>query len=160
MRAAAFLLALGCGAVEACGFHGALGDGFSAMHPRSLQVAFALQDAVEAGLVERPAVTPAGYARAVLRLNVAQRRLSGSAAPISILLVDSGLWTQLDPLVVHATGPRPGDVIVLTSEPVLAALLDGRLPIAAALERGLVVVDGDVAPAGAVGAMIRKGLVP
>jgi len=160
VRTAALVLVLACGAAEACGFHGALGDGFSALHPRSLQVAFAVQDAVETGIVDKPSVTPGSYARAALRLGAVQRRLSGSAAPISILLVDSGLWTRLDPLAVHAEGPRPGDVVVLTGEPVLAAMLEGRLPVADAIDRGLVVIDGEAAPARSVGALLRTGLAP
>ena len=141
MKAPVLLLLLGfSGAAGACGYHGALADGFSVLHPRSMAVAFALHDAIEEGLIEKAGV--GGYAGAALRLHLLHRRLAGSGLPISVLLVDSGLWTQFDPLAIHASGPRPGDVVILTSEQVLAAVLDGRLPVAAALERGLIVVDG------------------
>ncbi len=36
---AALLLAVQVGAAVPCGFHGGLGDGFSAMHPKSIDVA-------------------------------------------------------------------------------------------------------------------------
>lgn len=59
----------------ACGFDGILGDGFSAEHPRSIAVAFAISDAVAAGIVDKTAVTPivpgsSGYWRAVGRIRV------------------------------------------------------------------------------------------
>jgi hypothetical protein len=54
--------------------------------------------------------------------------------------------------------PRPGDVVILTSEPVLAALLDGRLPAGMALERNMLVVDGEAAAAAAVRRLLSGAL--
>ena len=96
-----------------------------------------------------------GYARAVLRLGAFHRRLSattakvGAPGSISVLLGDSKLWSRLSPdargyaIATHTAGPQAGDVVVVTHEAVLAALVSGKLSIATALDRGLLVVDGE-----------------
>lgn len=150
------LLAVQLGAAWPCGFHGGLGNTFQPMHPKSIGVALAVRDAVVAGLVEPP-VDPvqagrAGYWRAVGHLKGLQRALSSgnyeSLTPVSILFIDSGLWARLTPssdglaMDVHTEGAKDGDVVIVTSEPVLAAVLDSRLPATAAFHRELIVIDG------------------
>jgi len=158
------LLLLLCGAaappVVACGFHGGLDGSFSAMHPRSLGVAFAIRDAVEAQAIPSSVLDPissggAGYWRAVGRLNAltallsAAQHASDPAQAISILFIDSGLWSRIEPgndglrLVPHTNGAHTGDVAVVTSEVVLAEVLAGRLTIDAGLSLELLVVDGE-----------------
>ena len=58
--AALLLLVSGAAAppANACGFDGILGDGFSAEHPKSIAVAFAISDAVTAGIVDKAALAP------------------------------------------------------------------------------------------------------
>lgn len=161
LMSAAALLAAQAGVAAACGFDAPLGNTFTPMHPKSLAVAFAVRDATVAGAIE-PAADPAaagqaGYWRAVGHLTALQRVLSAahseSAAPVSVLFIDSGLWARLTPAAkgfamdVHTEGAKPGDAVVVTSEPVLTAILDKRLPIAEALARGLIVVDGEAADA-------------
>jgi hypothetical protein len=51
---------------------------------------------------------------------------------------------------VHITAAQPGDAVLVTSEAVLAAILDEGLPISAALDRGMVAVGGELAAADAV----------
>ena len=64
------------------------------------------------------------------------------------MLVEAHLWGRAVPgpgqlsFQAHADGPASGDVIVVTGEPALAALLDGRLRWDAAIASGLVVVAG------------------
>jgi hypothetical protein len=97
----------------------------------------------------------AGYWRAVGHLTALQRALSAahdeSRTPVSVLFIDSGLWARLTPAAdgfsmdVHTDGAKPGDAVVVTSEPVLAAILEKRLSAADALERGLIAVDGSAA---------------
>jgi hypothetical protein len=147
-------------ATRACDFDGLLGDGFGASHAQSLTVAFAVSDAIDAGVMHKSAFSSAlsgrvGYARAVLRLGAFHRRLSattakvGAPGSISVLLGDSRLWSRLSPaargyaIATHTAGPRAGDVVVVTHEAVLAALVSGKLSIATALDRGLLVVDGE-----------------
>jgi len=148
----------------ACSYHGgALGvfDGkFRALYPKSSVVYFAIVDAVEEGLLERAAFEPSaegGYWSAAGRLNEIARRLPASPAPgapaLSLVFIESDLWARYEPasagyaVTVHTPGPRAGDVMVVTSEAGIAAVLEGRLPVAAALKRGLIAIDGDAADA-------------
>ncbi|MBR1235199.1 hypothetical protein [Bradyrhizobium sp. AUGA SZCCT0182] len=163
---AAVLLFFGAGApsAKACGFDGLLGGGFSAAHPRSMMVAFAISDAVAAGLIDKSTTDPilpgsAGYWRAVGRLNAFQRLLSstpaveGQSPAISILFIDSNLWARLSPgrqnyeLQAHTSGALPGDTVIVTSEAILAALLNGTMQARTALDLGLITIDGDKAEA-------------
>jgi hypothetical protein len=162
--AAPLLLSL-CGAATplalACGFHGGLDESFSAMHPRSLGVAFAIRDAVEGRAIQRSVLEPVspggrGYWRAVGRLNTLTALLSASAnhpsstvpaRTISVLFIDSGLWSRIaiDPgglqLEVHTKGAQPGDIVIVTSESVLAEVLAQRLSADAALSREVIAID-------------------
>lgn len=140
-----------------CGFDGLLGDGFGASHAQSLTVAFAIRDAIDADVMDKSALLSlsgkVGYARAVQRLGAFHRQFSAGAAtaprPISLLLVDSALWSRLSPnrygydIATHTAGPHVGDDVVVTHEAVLAALVSGKLSIATALDRRLLVVDGE-----------------
>jgi hypothetical protein len=164
MKMAALLALSVVGAVEtraiACGFDGALGANFSALHPKSLVVAFAVRDAVTKGRVDRAAIAPLapgpnGYWRAASRIRAFQRRMSasaadrGKAAGVSVLFVESQLWSRLTPQAdgyradLHMQGPMSGDVVIVTNETVLAAMLDGTLKARDALDLGVVVVDGE-----------------
>ncbi|MEW6454165.1 MAG: hypothetical protein AB1490_26230 [Pseudomonadota bacterium] len=153
----AALLAATAGVAAACGFDSPLGNTFTPMHPKSMAVAFAVRDATVAGAIE-PATDPAaagqaGYWRAVGHLTALQRALSAThvegGAAVSVLFIDSGLWARLTPTAngfamdVHTEGAKDGDVAIITSEPVLAAILEKRLSAADALQRGLIVVDGE-----------------
>ena len=144
-------------AANSCGFDSPLGDGFSAMHPRSIAVAVAIRDAVDAGVVEHSVLDPivpgaAGYWRAVQHLNALQRLVAAgrtaTPSPISVLFIDSNLWSRLSPslqgldIAVHMADKQPGDAVIVTSEAILAAVLDDRLPIAAALDYGLIAIEG------------------
>lgn len=143
----------------ACGFDGILGDGFSAEHPRSIAVALAISDAVAAGIVDKAAVAPivpgsSGYWRAVGRIGTFHRLLAAArsgdagAPAISLLFIDSKLWARITPgpqgyaLQVHAPGAHPGDVVIVTSEAILAAVLDGTMAAQRALDLGLIAIDG------------------
>lgn len=143
-----------------CGFDGMLDGSFSAMHPKSIAVAFAIRDAVEAGAVESSAIGPIipgapGYWRAVSHLNQLHQRLSAAAADqfhqetsVSILFIDSGLWARytLSPhgvdLEAHTAGARDGEAVIVTSEAILAAIVDRRMAVDVALARGAMVIDG------------------
>ena len=144
---------------SACGFDGMLGNGFSAMHPKSITVALALRDAIDTGVMEQGSVEPivegkAGYWRAVGRLSVLQRRLaiaavqSPQAISISVLFVESRLWARLTPsssgfdMQAHTDGAQSGDVVLVTGEAILARTLEGRLSVQAALENGVMAIDG------------------
>jgi hypothetical protein len=155
----AALLAWRADPAVACGFDSPLGNTFTPMHPKSIGVALAVRDAIVAGVIE-PATDPAvagraGYWRAVGHLTTLQRALSSARAEsrisVSVLFIDSGLWARLTSapngfaMDVHTDGAKDGDLVVVTGEPVLAAILDNRLSVAAALERGVMALDGEAA---------------
>jgi hypothetical protein len=165
----ASLLATGLLAPQAiaCGFDGHLGDAFSAQHPKSFGVAMAVADAVSTGALGREAIAPIepgqkGYWRAMARVQRFSNLMSAAGndserlPAISVLLIDSGLWTRLRPgpsgyeIEAHAKEPVAGDVIIVTNEFVLASLDDGALKPARALDMGLVAVDGDEGRAASV----------
>jgi hypothetical protein len=150
------MLTIASGPASACGFHGALGNSFAALHPRSLDVAIALRDAADTGLLDRAAFTPRAsdlfaYHRAVRRLQRLGNAVAGSEGPLrfSLLLVESALWSNFtstaDGVIfsVHAEGPRPADQIVLTGGPVLTAIEAGELSLDEALQQKLIVIVSD-----------------
>jgi hypothetical protein len=160
--AALLLLASGAAAppANACGFDGILSDGFSAEHPKSIAVAFAISDAVTAGIVDKAALAPIvpgsqGYWRAVGRINrfhqlLSATSVSGAQSPsISLLFIDSKLWARFSPkpqgyeLQVHTSGASPEDIVIVTSEAILAAVLDGTVSAQKALDLGLIALDGN-----------------
>lgn len=135
----------------ACGLHGGMVD-LAAAHPRSIAVALAVRDAIDsAALRSLPALPPSlGLVRAGWLLRTLSARvpaLSGaSQGTIAVLLVDSGLWARfavdgagsLDEM--HASGPKPGEPAIITSEATLSALLDGTLTAENAFALGVIVV--------------------
>lgn len=162
LRAALLSLLFGTAAPNAlaCGFDGLLGDSFGAIHPKSTTVAFAISDAVAVGLIERSATAPivpgnAGYWRAVSRVEefyqLVLRRSEKTplTLPVAVVFINSTLWSRITPtargltLDVHTSGADPNETVIVTSEAVIASVLDSRMPMATALERGLIVVDGD-----------------
>jgi hypothetical protein len=149
---------IGIGPAAACMYDGA--STASAKYPRAIEVATALRERSNAQILDRQLVAPTfvnmlGYHRAVRRLQrlrdslervAHDQRLTGPG--FSLLLVESGLWTRYVPdgegvsIVVHAAGPQPADVVVLTGEAVIEAIGSGRLAPEEAFRRGLIVVDG------------------
>jgi len=157
-RLAPLLVAVGAlgaaasAAVSACGYHLAIG-GISVVHPSSIPVAVAIGAAVSEGRLPPLADVPAPLA--LIRANGAMRNFAtalqsdtSDLPPVAFVLVEAHLWGRSTPAEgrmswqAHAEGPANGDVIVVTGEPALAALLDGRLRWDAAIASGLVVVAG------------------
>jgi hypothetical protein len=130
------------------------------MYPGSLSVAVALRSAADNGLIdaaalEAPSKGTALYADTVRRLQEFRKALAASPAaaelPSSFSLgyVESHLWarySQSDGEVrvdVHTDGPAEGEAVVLTGEPVLTAVLAGRLSVDRALAEGMILIDGE-----------------
>jgi len=155
-RLAAALLAtalvLQTPAAGACGYHAVMND-LAAAHPRSIAVALAVRDALDRGdLQELPALPSAlGYLRATRLLRDFQPQaaaLAGQPARgVAVLLVESGLWARYPGTdgaatpELHVAGPLAGDRVVVTSEAVLHALVDGGLEPERAASIGLLLVD-------------------
>ena len=152
LAAVAALAATMPAATSACGYHIAVG-GVSVVHPSSIPVAVAIHEAVSEGRLRQAAEVPAPLA--LVRANGAMRSFASvlqadaSGVPaVAVVLVEAHLWGRAVPGAgamawqPHADGPASDDVIVVTGEPALAALLDGRLRWDAAIASGLVVVAG------------------
>lgn len=156
-RFAGFLLAFAVMApslpAAACGLEGGMGDAFGAAHPGSLEVAFAARDALDAGVLTPDGALESslGHDRSDDRLRALAASLPArkAAAPIAVLLIESGTWTRLTPkagvLVVteHAEGPQAQDVTLIASELALRDLAGGRMSAEDALARRIVIVSSD-----------------
>ena len=93
------LWALAAAPAGACGYHGLLGDSFSASYPGSIDVAIALRSALDRKqLKAAPAVPPLlGLVRSTRWLEDLGRWAGSSAAgapDFALLLVEPGLWTR------------------------------------------------------------------
>lgn len=154
-RAAAFacgLAALVAAApVAACGYHSTLPD-LAAAHARSIDVALAVRGALDRGeLKPLEGVPPAlGYVRAMRMLRDLQAMVPAlapaRAGSVAVLLVDSGLWSRYvvaadgATVEVHVGGPREGEPVIVTSEAVVRALLDGALEPGRATRNGMLLI--------------------
>ena len=155
--AIAFVIAMPSAA--ACGFHGPIEGNWTPLHPKSIDVAVAVRQAADAGLLDASlldarAAGPMGVLRATKQLRALGLYFSGSAGsssappPMTLLFVESSLWTRYAPTQggmtpqVHVQGPERGDVVIVTSEAVIAAVLARRLSARQAIARGLIAFDG------------------
>lgn len=148
--AAAAAIALQALPAAACGYDGLMAD-LTAAHPRSLEVALAVREALDRQqLQDLEAAPPAlGFMRArQMLLGFAPQVATAagvSTGSVAVLLVESGLWTRytLGPGAAapqpHVAGPLAGERVLVTSEAVLSALLQGQMPLSRAAELGLVV---------------------
>ena len=146
-----------------CGFHGLIEGNWTPLHPKSIDVAVAGRAAADKGVVESSLLDPKssgplGYLRASNRLRRLASALenaagatgasAGAAPSLSLLLVESGLWTRFSrtpqgyAAQIHVPGAQAGDAIAVTSEAVIAAILEGRIGAADAMGRSLLVFDG------------------
>jgi len=158
-------------AARACGYHdpSSLNLGMlNLAYPDALHVRTAVWMAQRDGAIsrdEQPAATdpPTAAIRAmfrlretVLRLGALRERigaaLDGRPVPaFSMVQIGPMLWTRFEPagamlaMVAHSTGPASDDVVVVTDEPVVAALLEGRLTPREARALGLVRFYGEQA---------------
>jgi hypothetical protein len=159
------------GLARACGFDGALDTGFGTIHPRAIEIALAVRQAVADSLLPQSALAPltggeAGLWHATEMLKHLGRRLSAARATglqspdIALLCADASLWTryvanaQSFDALVHADKPAPPDAIVVTDIAVMAALTQDHLPVQSAITRGLLVIDAGRHDADAVAALL------
>jgi hypothetical protein len=167
----------------ACAFDGGASAGlfdgsFVAKYPRSSEVYFAIIDAIDQGVLERSQFEtvvpgPSGYWRAAGRLKSIQQRLSTVAEveprperAIAVVFIESDLWARFEPgpqgfdLILHTPGARDGDVVMVTSEGSIAALMEGRLSADVAFSRRLIAVDGEVAVREAIQKLLMAAFDP
>ena len=145
--------ALAAAPAGACGYHGLIGDSFSALYPGSIDVAIALRSALDRNqLKAAPAVPPLlGLTRSTRWLEDFGRwagQHSVTAPDFAVLLVEPGLWTRYRKqgsgfaMESHVATPENGDVVLITGEPALQALVERRLSLAEALKAGVVRFEG------------------
>ena len=151
----AMLLSFAPNVVRACGFHGLLGSGFSAQYPGSIDVAIALREAADTGVIDPASIQPKkadlfAYHRAVQRLQKLRDLMADNDVAkiptFSLLLVESALWSRYArddekiSVAVHTNGPRSGEAVVLTGEAVIAAIENGKMSWKQAIARNLIVI--------------------
>ncbi|KFC62378.1 hypothetical protein FG93_06078 [Bosea sp. LC85] len=145
-------------AASACGFEDPKGadaarGALNWIYPEALHVTSAVWRAQLDGAIardDRPAAARAltGYRKAAADLGALRDRLSatmdGEAPPtFSILLIGPMLWTRFAPaqhglgVVTHVEGAQTSDIVIVTDEPVVTALVSGRITPLAARQQGL-----------------------
>ncbi len=146
----ASVLAVHAATSAACGLHGTMPD-LAVAHPRSIDVALAVHEATERDGLKPLAALPAGLAflrarRTLISFEPQVADIAGRAGgPVAVLLVESGLWTRYTfaagrtIALPHVAGPMPGERVIVTSETVLAAILEGTLEPGRARQLGLFV---------------------
>ena len=179
MRAAVFAACLTVAgihpvALNACGYDNPqsieLGS-LNWVYPDALYVRTAVTQAEQGGLLPSSELGPQVGLFAFLRANAAMKsfgakladpRVAASGRIVSVVLIPQVLWTRfkIGPEGVamqgHAEGPEEGDLVIVTEEKVVRALLDGKLDAATAEEKGLVRFYGDAADIANVRAVLTK----
>jgi hypothetical protein len=156
--------------VAACGYHdpdmirvGVL----NWVYPECLHVKGAMWRAQKAGLLPPPdkeRLAATGKTRELLDLRAyqeAQKSLmalgtglaemapDGESAHFSMVLVETCLWTQFnvsgesESVEIDAIGPADGPVVVVTGEPVLHTMRNGKLTLSKAIEVGVAKLYGE-----------------
>jgi len=143
-------------ALFACGYDDpssiALGS-LNWVYPDALYVRTAVSQAEAAGLLlaEKPGdqMGPVAFRRATATMksfgaSLADARLAESGVAVSVVLVPQAMWTRFEigpegVLVYghHEEGPTESDLVIVTEESVIRALVDGSLDSAAAEKDGL-----------------------
>jgi hypothetical protein len=156
--AAAFVTALTlaggfASSATACGYENpqavALGV-LNWVYPNALHVGTAVWQAEDAGLLpaRTQAAGPLAFYRAASVMKhfgarLAAAKLGQAQLSVSVVLIPQVMWTrlQIGPEDVsvrsHEDGPSAGDVVIVTNEKVVRALLDGRLSATVAEDYGL-----------------------
>jgi len=176
---AAFSSLVLAGSGLACGFHGDPSVGaLNAAYPKALWVRTAVWQAQLDGEIVGPSAAVPGDAFAArvalarryraasdrfgaLRDSLDAQRARHGAPPFTVLLIGPMLWSRFAPagdgyrLQVHAEGAAAGDVVLITDEPVLAALADGKIGFSRARDLGLVRLYGKPSGVSAVTAAFQ-----
>ncbi|WP_421199519.1 hypothetical protein [Aeromonas enteropelogenes] len=152
LRVCMTLFCLIPGMGQTCGYDALYPNPFEQSWPGALDVAMATAAAVNGDRLARlsPLTGEAGFTRSQAWLQALKNRFqqAGVRGGVSILLVDSGLWSRLRGkesllLQLHTPGPHADDRVMLLSEAALDALLAGTLTIETAVQLGVVTLQGE-----------------
>ena len=143
--------------VHACGYHDPVNLGRGMMnwvYPNSLYVQTAVWQAEDAGILPSRAAEPTKDLFAYQRIVQAMRAYgaliskadvaAGEMPNLSVVLIDTLLWTRFVrtgdayAVEVHAEGPSPNDVVMVTAGKVIFSLVDDTLTSPIAYDRGLI----------------------
>ena len=144
----------------ACAYCGMTEIQLGGMHPGSLTVAVALRKGADSGLIDgaalrRPSPGSTLHISSVGRLHAFKKAIAASPAaenlPASFSLgyVENRLWSRysrVDGKIrvdIHTDGPAEGEAVVLTGEPVITAVLAGKLSVESALAEKMILIGGD-----------------
>lgn len=155
---------------EACGYHDPMVIRIGILnwyYPDSLHVTGAISDGQRVGElppIDKRRILAKGRDRVALDLQVyrqitedlramgaALQKMTppGQAFSFSLVLVESALWSRLiitDRHVLPAidvASPAEGDLVVVTGQPVLAAIRSGMLTLDAGIEKGMIKLYGE-----------------
>lgn len=101
-----------------------------------------------------------------LRDRIAPPKGGRPVQSFSVILIGPMLWARFEPrigelaLQPHADGPAEGDVIVVSDEPVIAALAEERITPQEARRLGLLRLYGDRASVEAVASLLERQAQP
>ncbi len=155
---AALISALPNGELRACGLEPMINGGFTVSHPDALQVAVAVAQARESGLL--PEATDKQFSNDVIlrqmitdlqQMNSRMKKglnTGSESGSFSVILVGPGLWSHFFPANgrmlarYHTDSPLEDRPTMVTHHAVLQALLGGELAVSNALELGLISFDG------------------
>lgn len=152
LRACMVLLCLIPRMGQSCGYDALYPNPFEQSWPGTVNIAMATATAVSREqLPPLAALTgEAGFTRSQAWLQTLKSRLqqAGVGGGISILLIDSGLWSRVRGkesllLQLHTSGPNPKDRVMLLSEAAINAMLNGSLTIEQGLQLGVVELQRD-----------------
>lgn len=143
-------------------------------YPDALHVTSAVWRAQLEGVLsrdDRPAAVKAlvGFRRITADLSALRERLAPDRGEpdlpaFSMVLIGPMLWNRFASvgkaltISVHASGPEDEDVVIVTDQPVLAALIEGRITPQAAQERGLIRFYGPADRVSAIMARVQQRL--
>ena len=163
--ASVLALVINSGAVLACGIHdpALLAKGsLNHFYPNALWVTGAIQKARRDGElppIDRTRLQARGDARKMLDRVAFANTLSGLHAlgvevqkrngrkqqpDVAMVVLDTMLWTRFSSRHfdvrqgLHVEGPAPGDLVLVTDEPVVQAIYSGSMSVARAVELGVV----------------------
>ncbi|WP_419695418.1 hypothetical protein ACN2CC_02115 [Mesorhizobium muleiense] len=158
MAAALLAIAAAPPSAAACGYENpsdlALGM-LNWVFPKALYVRTAVWQAEQTGILPPRPAQPAkdifgnAFRRAAMSMTGLGERMSAAAPDakgpsFSVVLIPAVMWTTYTPAAggysvrAHADGPAKGDVVIVTDEKVVRALVGGLLDAAAAENHGLV----------------------
>jgi hypothetical protein len=125
-------------------------------YPDALHVSTAVWQGRRAGILPQRAANPDlfGYHKAVAILQHWRTALQDAAAKdpppaFSVVFIDTMLWSRFAPVDdalevrIHQNGPQPEDLVVISDEAVIAAVLSGQVQTKDALASGLIRIYGD-----------------